>query len=448
MKIYFLILFFVFSSLNLVSQNHEICGYQTELNRMSKRNPQFLKFHNAWYNQALQEIHDLSQAKRTIIADTLYFEIPVVFHVLYNNTAQNTADALILNQINELNRAFRKLTEDTSRIRPIFKQIAADVRIQFVLATKDPSGNPTSGITRTFTNKTTFGTSQGAYTTDMKYDARGGKTAWDPTSYMNVWICNMQYPNLGSMVLGFATPPNGSPNWQQFPGSTKDTNDLESGVVLHYRIVGRNNPNPYLKYTEGKTAVHEVGHYLGLRHVWGDGNYTVGCSFDDGIDDTPNARLASTSCSGLNTCTDPVNDKPDQTENYMDYALDGCAGMFTEKQAYVMRFVLDKLRSGLPVRHIEYDTIPEPAGPETDMAWSVYPNPAKAESEVNVQIKGQTGAVYSAFIYDANGKFVSVFYLNNGNNKLNLSGLARSVYTFVLRDKEGLIIGRQKLVIW
>lgn len=437
---------FVFST---VAQNNatEICGYKTELERMVKRNPNYLSWQNAWYKQAMDAYQDANSAKRRIIADTLYLEIPVVFHVLYNKTAENISDIFIQSQLNELNLAFRKQNADTQRIRSIFRPIAADVRIQFVLADKDPQGNSSSGITRTFTNKTTFAINRfGTYSTDMKYSGNGGKDAWDPTSYMNIWICNMEYPSFFSITYGFATPPTGAPNWDNTGDVTKDSSHMESGVVLHYKIVGRNNPLAPGKYTEGKAAVHEVGHYLGLRHTWGDGNSTTGCSVDDGIFDTPNARAANSTCNGQNTCTDAGSDLPDQTENYMDYALDGCAAMFSGQQAHMMRYVLNTLRTGLPIRQIVYDTIADP------QIWgngiSVYPNPAQINSSIKIRINGKTGQYYAVSITDASGKqVINRSLLSNTIQNVDTSGMAASVYFIVVRNADGEITGREMLLL-
>jgi hypothetical protein len=443
--LFFSLLLFVSPS---VAQTNvqEICGYKTELDRVLKRQPNYLILQNALFEQAMQEFKSLSNAKRRIEADTLYFEIPVVFHVLYNKTAENLNDTSILSQLKELNNAFRKRNKDTTRIRTIFKPIAADVKIQFVLANKDPQGNASSGITRTYTNKTTFAANQfGTYTTNMKYSANGGKDAWDPTSYLNIWICNMEFPNYVGIVYGFATPPTNAPNWNG-TGATKDTNSMESGVVLHYKIVGRSNPLAPVKYIEGKAAIHEVGHYLGLRHVWGDGNNTTGCNVDDGIFDTPNCKAQNATCTGQNTCTDASNDKPDQTENYMDYALDGCAGMFTQQQAFMMRFVLDKLRTGLPYRVVKYDTIPEPAAPLN--GFKLYPNPLKEGQNFNVQIPGQNNEYYATSIVDACGKEVyQRTLLANKIHSIETAGLAQAIYFIVVRNAEGKIVFRQKLLI-
>ena len=443
--LFFSLLFFVstgFAQTNV----QDICGYKTELDRVLKRQPNYLILQNALFEQAMQEFKSLSNAKRRIEADTLYFEIPVVFHVLYNKTAENLNDTSILSQLRELNNAFRKRNKDTTRIRAIFKPIAADVKIQFVLANKDPQGNASSGITRTYTNKTTFAANQfGTYTTNMKYSANGGKDAWDPTSYLNIWICNMEFPNYIGIVYGFATPPTNAPNWNG-TGATKDTNSMESGVVLHYKIVGRSNPLAPVKYVEGKAAIHEVGHYLGLRHVWGDGNNTTGCNVDDGIFDTPNCKAQNATCTGQNSCTDASNDKPDQTENYMDYALDGCAGMFTQQQAFMMRFVLDKLRTGLPYRIVKYDTIPEPAAPLN--GFKLYPNPLKEGQNFNVQIPGQNNEYFATSIVDACGKEVyQRTLLANKIHSIETAGLAQAIYFIVVRNAEGKIVFRQKLLI-
>ncbi len=116
--------------LNTFAQHNEICGYQTETERILRRNPDFLKWQEAWYNQAMSELMQLENAKRSIVADTLYLEIPVVFHVLYNTSQQNIHDSIILNQLEILNKAFRKKNSDTLYIRSIFKSLVADVKVQ------------------------------------------------------------------------------------------------------------------------------------------------------------------------------------------------------------------------------------------------------------------------------------------------------------------------------
>lgn len=431
-------------SINAQNTPHEICGYQHEVERILKSKPNFLKWQEAWYNEALSQYRELQSSKRgDITADTLFFEIPVVFHIVYNNTAENINDTLIHNQMRELNLAFRKLTQDTSRIRSIFKPLAADVRIQFKLATVDENGNPTNGITRTFTTRTTFATNiYGSYSNFMKVSGSGGKTAWNPAKYLNIWVCDMEFPNYLGIVYGFATPPTGAPNWDN--SITKDTNDLESGVVLHYKIVGRKSPLSPSKYVEGKTAVHEVGHFLGLRHVWGDGNSATGCNVDDGIFDTPNARVANATCGGQNTCMDASNDKPDMTENYMDYALDGCAAMYTKEQAFVMRYVLNNLRPGLPYREIVYDTA---VAPVEGISVNIYPNPVADNKTLKIKITENIAKTYTLNIVDMSGKQVTSQKIqSNIVHAIDVSALANAVYYVTIRHQSGAIIHKQAII--
>lgn len=433
----------------LFSQNEpqEICGYSHEVERILKTRPNFLTWQNAWYKQAMDELEELRSSKRNLItADTVFLEIPVVFHILYNNSSQNIHDSLIYNQITELNLAFRKMTSDTNRIRSIFKPLAADVRIQFRLTGIDQFGNPHSGINRKFTSKSTFARNQfGGYTTDMKDSTAGGAGAWDPTRFLNIWVCNMEFPNPIGIVYGFATPPTGAPNWDNTGNVTKDSNDYESGVVLHYKVTGKANPLAPIKYSEGKTAVHEVGHYLGLRHVWGDGTTQLGCSVDDGIFDTPNARYSNATCGGQNSCMDASNDKPDMTENYMDYALDGCAAMFTKEQAHIMRFVLNNFRTSLPFRQIEFDTA---VTPSDEISVKMFPNPVNQNSQLKIQITSQKLTKYSLSIIDDCGRTVidkSVF--SNHLALIDMSEIYSAVYYVIIRDSEGGIVFKEPLIV-
>lgn len=444
----FILLSFVLS-IHAQNSPSEICGYQKEVERILKTKPNFLKWQEAWMRQAMNEAMEQSSAAKRgdIVSDTLYYEIPVVFHVLWNSANENIPDSNIYSQINELNLAYRKLTSDTSRIRSIFKNIAADVKVQFRIANKDPYGNASTGITRTYTNRTTFATNQyGSYSEDMKDSLNGGYKAWDPTKYLNIWVCNMAYPNYVAITLGFATPPTGAPNWDNAGNVTKDPEDLQTGVVLHYRTVGRNNAQSIGNYKEGKTAVHEVGHYLGLRHVWGDGPAQAGCSYDDGIDDTPNTRYSNSTCTGQNTCgAGTAGDLPDQTENYMDYALDGCAAMFTKKQAAIMQYVLRNFRTTLPLLNINIDTLPDPP---KSLQMVIFPNPVNNSGVLNMRLEGTNSNPYSFELYNAIGQKISLGQLTEGNNSIALTAVSNGAYCFVVKDKNGAVIHTERLIVY
>ncbi len=408
-----LLFVFLFGNL-LLAQSKPLCGDLALKYQLEKLYPGASHVVNQTFKNA-------KKSTRTR-ADIL--RIPVVFHVIYNNDDQNLSDDLIKSQIDVLNEDFRRLNSNAVDTRSIFEEIAVDAEIEFFIAGIDPEGNPTSGITRTFTENSSFinisiidlieaftecgtdftdpnvlscieellGESNNIDLDAMKSSASGGKDPWDTNKYLNIWIVNLGLETQGQdpipFVLGFAYPPMEAPNWPAdvFP------QDLENkdGVVLHYQTVGRNNPFAgILEGTndQGRTCVHEVGHYLGLRHIWGDGD----CNDDDGITDTPQAASESTATADVDVCSDLhskdscIDDSlPDMIENYMDYSLERCQNMFTSEQVSLMRAMLEGPRSGLLENQISsYISINLPN-------YLIYPNPSFGDINViidNDQLK-------------------------------------------------------------
>jgi len=242
--------------------------------------------------------------------------IPVVFHVVWNTAADNISDTRIQNQLTRLNEDFNKENADASGVPAIFTGRHADAKIRFVLAARDPNCNPTTGITRTFTNVTAFN----ANTNNIKSSATGGVDPWPVDDYLNIWVGDL----LGG-VLGYAQFPNGNP--------------LTDGVVVAPFTV---NTNANGQYEFGRTLVHEMGHYFNLRHIWGDGN----CSVDDFVTDTPVSGQPHFGCpaSGTNTCS---GGDPDMFMNYMDYVDDVCMIMFTTGQVERMDAAIYTSRASL-----------------------------------------------------------------------------------------------------
>ncbi len=231
------------------------------------------------------------------------YTIPVVFHVVYNGNAENISDAQVLSQLQVLNEDFRRTNSDADNT---WSQ-AADTEIEFCLATVDPNGNPTTGITRTSTRKKSF-----SYSNDgVKFSGSGGIDAWPRDQYLNIWICD-----LSSGLLGYA----------QFPNSGSAATD---GVVIDYAYTGTNSTYPY---DGGRTATHEVGHWLNLRHIWGDG----GCGVDDFVADTPESDASNGGCPVGHVSCGSV----DMVQNYMDYTYDACMNLFTAGQKARMQAVL------------------------------------------------------------------------------------------------------------
>lgn len=243
--------------------------------------------------------------------------IPVVVHVVYRTNAENISDNQILSQIAILNEDFRKLNADTSSIPNVFKPLAADAQIEFCMAVQDPSGNPTNGITRTQTTVTSFSSNNA-----VKSNSSGGKSAWPANKYLNIWVCN-----LGGGLLGYA----------QFPGGSASTD----GVVVGYKYFG-NIGTAQAPYNKGRTATHEVGHWLNLRHTWGDAN----CG-NDFVSDTPTSQAANYGCPSFPHVTCSNGPDGDMFMNYMDYVNDNCMHMFTPGQSTRMLAALNNQRSGL-----------------------------------------------------------------------------------------------------
>lgn len=256
--------------------------------------------------------------------------IPVVFHVVYNTTAENISDSRLMDQLAALNRDYRLLNTDTANIPAAFKGLKADIEIEFCLANIAPDGSPTTGITRTQTSKAEFDYS----TDDVKFNSTGGKDIWDRSKYMNVWVCD-----LGTALLGYA----------QFPGGQASTD----GVVLHYEYTGTTGASA--PYNKGRTGTHEVGHWLGLIHTFESGcnggttASTCGSSGDLVCDTPPTADInGNYGCPGaMNTCTESPTDQNDMTMNYMDYVDDACMYLFTAGQKTRIRSVLSGSRASL-----------------------------------------------------------------------------------------------------
>jgi hypothetical protein len=240
------------------------------------------------------------------------WKIPVVFHVLYRNASERPSQAQIDAQLNILNQAFRGRIANALNTPSAFLSLMGDARIEFVYAQVDPWGNPTTGINWVNTtppNGTCFNTG-GPW--QERQNASGGVNPWDPNRYLNIWVCN-----LCGGVLGIAT----------FPGST-----APQGISIHYQSLPGGSP----PYNLGYTAVHEVGHFFGLRHIWGDNQ--PNCN-DDKVGDTPPQNGPTNGCP---THPSPVCNHPAKMfHNFMDYSYDACLTLFTQGQCARMRAFIE-----------------------------------------------------------------------------------------------------------
>ncbi len=245
--------------------------------------------------------------------------IPVVVHVVYHTNSQNISDEQVKSQIEVLNEDYRRQNVDTVETPAIYKPLGADCNIEFCLAAYDPNGDSTSGITRTYTDTTIFSTSD-----NIKSAQMGGADGWPAKHYLNIWVCN-----LDNDVLGYATLP-----------QTNSGNSTTDGVVILYKAFGREGVLSST-YNLGRTCTHEVGHWLGLVHIWAED----GCGNDDGIADTPLQDSAHFQCPTFPNVS--CGNSGDMSMNYMDYTDDGCMNIFTFGQSAKMNSVVQTSRSSI-----------------------------------------------------------------------------------------------------
>lgn len=347
--------------------------------------------------------------------------IPVVFHVIYSSSINNISDAQIQSQLDILNQDFRRMNSDTAITPADFKPIAADVEVEFCFAHQDPDGNWTDGVTRTQTSKSVFEMN----TDDAKFTSQGGHDAWDATKYLNIWIVPMISDNGSFGILGYT----------QWPGGNWSTD----GVVIGYNYIG-NIGAAAAPFDLGRTATHEIGHWLGLSHIWGDDNGA--CWGSDDIDDTPNQAAYNFYCPSHPSIS--CSNEGDMFMNYMDYTDDSCMNIFTQGQKARIKTVIDSIRyeiktSGKCQANAIHDF-------HNSLYFDVFPNPS--ESSVNVKWKSQEiSDEIEILIIDITGKIVlNIMEKGNKNStKININELNPGLY--LIKIKSNLLQSSKTIII-
>ncbi|MFK7807875.1 MAG: T9SS type A sorting domain-containing protein [Saprospiraceae bacterium] len=298
MRILSLLLMLFFSySLDVNAQQRD-CGTMEYLEQQIQNSPK-----RAAKMEQIEKATKAYLSNNNKVVDGI-ITIPVVVHVVWNTAAENISTAQVQSQIDILTEDFRRLNSDADGTWPQ----GDDSEIEFCLATTDPNGNPTDGITRTNTSNSSFSGND-----NVKFNSSGGHDAWPSSDYMNFWVCD-----LSGGLLGYA----------QFPGGPASTD----GIVCDYQYVGDIGTATF-PYELGRTATHEVGHWLNLYHIWGDG----GCGVDDAVSDTPLSDASNGGCSTGHVSCGTV----DMVQNYMDYSYDACMNLFTTGQKSRMRALFE-----------------------------------------------------------------------------------------------------------
>lgn len=297
----------------------EKCLSEIQFQEDAAKNPGILKDRSDFedYMQHYKQ-HFLAQ-NRSALTPLI---IPVVVHVIHANGAENISDAQILDQIDSLNKDFRRLNADTVNTPAVFQSVAADCNIEFRMAQLDPNGNCTNGIVRVF-----------SYLTQNARNNVKALSYWPSDRYLNMWIVASIANTSGAPgdVIGFA----------QFPGASQ--NPLTDGVVIKHDFMGSIG-TAALSGNAGRTATHEIGHWLNLRHIWGDAQ----CG-DDFVSDTPPHFGANLSiCPSWPSVSNCAGNFPngDQFTNYMDYTNGDCQNMFSFGQYQRMDATLNSVASG------------------------------------------------------------------------------------------------------
>ena len=344
-------------------------------------------------------------------------KIPVVFHILYHVAGENISEKQILDQLDVLNQCYRRRQQDSANTPQAFKSLAADVQIEFRLAVSDSKKRPTTGIIRKYTPVIQWRADD-----LIKSSAQMGDDAWDAGSYLNIWVCNMRG------VAGFSS----------LPGGPAD----KDGIVLDYSVVGLSSKPGY---ELGKTAVHEVGHWLGLKHIWGDSD----CG-DDMVGDTPRQSSYTIGCpKGIKiSCGNGANGN--MYMNYMDLTGDMCTNLFTQGQKARMR---SSFAYGGPRYSVLLSTGLQPALngqlplPEESPKWlypQLYPNPAT--NELTIDISYDPRWIGKALqVISSQGRIELQTTITSKIQKIDISRFTPGIYFISAKKEDGQTI-RQKII--
>ncbi|XVQ07458.1 zinc metalloprotease [Spirillospora sp. CA-255316] len=315
--------------------SRDLCGTMLVHRRLLNESMTYRAQRKAIENRALQ--YELGRRLETI---TDVVTVPVVVHVVHNprNPEQNISDEQIRSQLTVLNQDFRAANPDVGKVPEVWRPLVGDVRIEFRLADRAPDGGRTDGIVRVETDRRGFTWDDG-----VKSSRTGGADPWPSDQYLNLWVCR-----LTGGLLGYA----------QFPGGPPQTDGV---VVLHSAFGTTGTAAP--PFDGGRTATHEIGHWLDLYHIWGDDDGA--CSSDDKVADTPNQageNLGSPTFPHISCDNGPNGD---MFMNYMDYTDDKAMFMFTRGQATRMRACLEGARASFMVagERREAEAAPAAAAP-------------------------------------------------------------------------------------
>ena len=427
-----LIILLMSISLNTYSQEIAKC-YTTELIQNELiTNPDYKGEINKVLQQNKLWLTNNNKEKTTIT-------IPIVVHIIYRQSHSNPGigtnipNFQIEDQIRILNEDYSKTnSEFPNPPRNTFVNSAGNPDLKFCLATTDPDGNPTTGITRTLSSKNYF--LYPSENNDMKKNNTGGINGWPPSKYLNIWICDISSSG-NTTVLGYAYPP-GLQSW----------NAWKDGLVVdfqHFGTIGNASSS-----SDGRTPTHEIGHYLGLNHTFCESQSGGCCDNDDSnVYDTPatdDVYFGNVNANtNNNTCNDLLygfsSDLLDMDENFMAYS--NHTWMFSNDQVSEMMATLNGYRSNLKNSDVSVNCTGTVSNNNiNNNRFKIYPNPSNGkfivmtENNVKIEILNILGNI----IYQSN---------NSSTQEIDLSFVENGIYIININSEnerftEKIIINR------
>ena len=368
------------------------CGTDQKMKEFFANNPDALA--------KKQDLRNYLTTKNTNAKNTqTVVTIPVVVHVLYKNATQNISDAQIMSQLAVLNADFRRLNTDYSSIVPAaFQSFSADMELVFCLATKKSDGSPTTGIERKSV-ATSFNFANNYYQSS-------GLLAWDPTKYLNIWVGDMPSPFLGWAYL---------PDAAGYP---------EDGLAIGYKYFGTTGAAEY-PYNGGRTATHEIGHYFGLLHPWGeDGSLCGTLDNDDGCPDTPATNDphygGNVFPDNTNTCIPSANGA--MFMNFMDYVTDEEMAFFTNDQKTIKTNTMAGPRASLlnsnACSFLSVNDV------EIVNSINLFPNPTTQY----ISIASPLTKINEVEIFSSEGRLLKRAVVKNETDKIDVKDFLPGVY--------------------
>lgn len=398
---FFCLIFMAMLPLSAYAQGR--CGTVEYEKKLERQNPKRTEDgFERWMSQHVnQRLKNSQRAERTQTTLT----IPVVVHIIHNGepvgTGLNISDAQVLSQMTVLNNDFNRLNADQMNTPSLFQPVAGSFDVQFVLAKQDPNGIATTGIVRVQGSKTSWSFNDDFLLKSQSY--------WPAEQYLNVWVSSI------TDFLGYAQFPVSS-----LPGlADSPIERLTDGIVVNYRHFGSIDGGTFdlsSRYNKGRTLTHEMGHFFGLRHIWGD---VSSCSTaTDYVDDTPVQNSSTNGCPA-HPQTSCSNTK--MFQNYLDYTDDACMNIFTQGQVVRMNFVAANSPRRKELPNSIGSLPPTVTSPVTDLKLVKLESPAPVTCSLYSSIKLRIRNVGTTTV---NSLTCSVSLGSGGTSFQPFSGLA------------------------